>query len=105
MRNLNAARRTDSTRQRELRRRRLVQTRRALRPAGAAKGMESRATFPCLLPVTACRVDFPLTHSKQKTAPHSTRHGNAPPSGRLFSLASRAFRIISEPISDKEPRV
>jgi hypothetical protein len=62
-------------------------------------------TFLCLLPVTACRVEFLLTHSKQRTAVPSTRHGNAPPSGRLFWLATRAFRIISEPISDKEPRV
>src|SRR5271170_4523767 len=90
MRNLNAARRTDLTRQRELRRRRCVQMRRAVQSAAAARGRETRATFPSHLPVTACRVEFPLTHSKQRTAPHSTRHRNAPPSGRFWVLAPRA---------------
>src|SRR5579863_6690413 len=54
---------------------------------------------------TPCRVEFLPTHSKQRTALHSTRHGNAPPFGRLIWLALRTFRIISAPISHKEPRV
>src|SRR5579863_3670771 len=105
MRRLHAARRTDSTKQRELSWRRYVQTRRELRPAGAARGRGSRATFACLLPETTCRIEFLLSDSKQRTALHSTRNWNAPPPGRLSWLAPRAFRIISVPISDKEPRV
>src|SRR5579864_9441898 len=54
---------------------------------------------------TPYRVEFLPTHSKQRTALHSTRHGNAPPFGRLIWLALRTFRIISAPISHKETRV
>ena len=32
--------------------------------------------FSAVLPDTACRVELPVSHSKQTIAPHSTRHWN-----------------------------